>query len=320
MSKATKIWLIVAAALVASGIIMFGLVMTMLNWDFLKLGTSKYETNRYEIDESFNDISIKTDTSDIAFLPSEDGKIKVVCYEQAKTKHSVSVENDTLIINLLDNRKWYDFIGITFWSTKMTVYLPEGEYGKLNVKVSTGEVEISENYKFESVDITATTGNVKSSASTSDFLKIKTGTGHITLGDISAKSMDLSVTTGDIDVSNLECEGEVKIKVTTGKTKLTNVQCKDLVSSGSTGDITMTNMIVSGKLDIERSTGDIKFESCDSGEIFIETDTGDVKGSLLSGKIFVVNTDTGKKDVPKTTSGGVCEITTDTGDIIINIK
>ena len=63
-----------------------------------------------------------------------------------------------------------------------------------------------------------------------------------------------------------------------------------------------------------------KFELCDAGELFIETDTGNVKGSLLSEKIFIVSSDTGRIDVPKSTSGGRCEIETDTGDIKITLE
>ena len=55
-------------------------------------------------------------------------------------------------------------------------------------------------------------------------------------------------------------------------------------------------------------------------ELFVETDTGDVRGSLLTEKTFIVQTDTGSVDVPETTTGGKCEITTDTGDIEIEIN
>ena len=53
--------------------------------------------------------------------------------------------------------------------------------------------------------------------------------------------------------------------------------------------------------------------------MFVETDTGDVTGSLLSDKVFITKSDTGSIDVPKTVTGGKCEITTDTGDIKIEI-
>ena len=322
MNRSTKIWLIAAASLVALGIIIFGVIMSMLKWDFLKLGTAKYESNSYEIDDSFYNISIETDTADITFLPSEDVKCMVVCHESEKEKHEVTVQNDTLVINKTNNKKWYDHIhiGINFETTKITVYLPESEYSSLTIKESTGNVEIPGNFKFKSIDIFASTGDVKNSASVSDSLKIKTSTGKINVSGISAGSLDLSVTTGNIDAFDINCEGDIKIKVSTGKTKLTNVECNNIISDGDTGDIFLTNVIASEKLSVERSTGDVSFDGCDAGEIFVETDTGDVKGSLLSEKVFVVHTDTGKKDVPKTTFGGICEITTDTGDIIISIK
>ena len=41
---------------------------------------------------------------------------------------------------------------------------------------------------------------------------------------------------------------------------------------------------------------------------------------LFSDKIFFASTDTGSVNVPKTTTGGRCEITTDTGDIDIVVE
>lgn len=42
-------------------------------------------------------------------------------------------------------------------------------------------------------------------------------------------------------------------------------------------------------------------------------------GSLLSDKIFFAQSDVGSVDVPKTTTGGICEITTATGAIEMTI-
>ena len=113
---------------------------------------------------------------------------------------------------------------------------------------------------------------------------------------------------------------DIKITVSTGKAYLTDVKCKNLVSWGDTGDISLTSVIAPEKLYLERDTGDITFEKCDASDICIKTSTGDVKGTLLTEKIFVAQTSTGKIDVPKTVSGGRCEITTSTGSIKINIQ
>ena len=221
---------------------------------------------------------------------------------------------------VFDERKWYEHIGINLGTPKITVYIPQGEYGALFVRSSTGNVEISKEFKFENIDISESTGNVTNYASASENIIIKTSTGNICVENVSAGTLDLSVSTGGITVSNVTCEGNVKINVSTGKTNLTNIECKNVVSNGNTGDISLNNVIAAEKFSIERSTGDVKFDGCDAAEIFVETDTGDVTGSLLYNNVFVVEADTGRVDVPKTATGGKCEITTATGDINISIK
>jgi polyribonucleotide nucleotidyltransferase len=157
MKRKTKIWLIAASALILAGCILFGGVMTMLKWDFKKLSTVTYETNRYEINESYENILITVNTANITLVPSEDGKTIVECTEETKSKHAVKAENGTLEIKCTDTRKWYEHIGIGFQTTKITVYVPAGEYASLFVKATTGNTEIAKDFKFESVDISATT-------------------------------------------------------------------------------------------------------------------------------------------------------------------
>ena len=280
MTKTTKIWLIIATTLLLTGCIIFGGVMTVYKWDFSKLSTNKYETNKYDIADNFKNISVNVKTADIVFVASEKAKAEVVCYEQDNANHEVSVDNDTLTIKLVDERKWYEHIGINFRTPKITVYLPQGEYGNLTVSASTGDIDIK---------------------------------------NLSAENINLTVTTGEIEAKSITCNGDFKTTVSTGEVELKDVSCKNLSSNGNTGDITLKDVIAEEKFAIERSTGDVKFERCDANEIFVKTDTGDVKGSLLSDKVFITQTDTGNIDVPKTITGGRCEITTDTGDIKITV-
>ena len=319
MRKSTKIWLVIAAILVIAGLIVFASAMMTHNWDFTKLNTGVYETNTHEIKESVSNISINTDTADILFVSTDDKTCKVVCYEKNNIKHSVSVQDGTLLINVVDDREWHEYIGINFNTPKITVYLPQGEYSSLSVSSSTGDIEISKEFKFQSIDISESTGDVMNYACVSDTVKIHARTGNIRVENVSAGALDLSVTTGGITVSDVKCTGDVKINVSTGKVKLTDVQCKNLTSSGNTGDISLTHVIAAENLSIKRSTGDVRFDGSDAAEIFVETDTGDVTGTLLSEKVFITNTDTGDIDVPKTVTGGKCEISTDTGDITITV-
>jgi len=320
MSKGAKIWLIVAAALVLVGCIVFALVMTALKWNFSSLSTTQYETNEHTVTESFSGISVNTDTAKIEFIPSESTECKVVCYEQEDIKHTVEVVDGTLTVKLVDSRRWYKYIGFNFSTPKITVYMPQGEYGALIIKTSTSDVAIPKDFAFKSIDVTASTGRVADYASATDGVKIRTTTGDVLVEGISASAIDISVTTGRVTVTDVAVLGKASIRVTTGKTNLTNVTCESLKSNGSTGDITLNSVIVDGILSVERDTGDVRLEGSDAAEIYIETDTGDVTGSLLTEKVFIVETDTGRKEYPYTNSGGRCEITTDTGDIKITIE
>ena len=319
MRKATKIWLVIATLLVIVGLIMFGAAISQYNWDFAKLSTEKYQTNIYEIDKDFSNLTVNTDNADIIFALSDDGKCRVECYEQEKTKHSIEVAEDTLAIKMIDKRRWYDYIGINFISPKITVYLPKEEYANLNISESTGDIEMPKDFSFEGVDISLNTGDVDF-LSSSKSIKIKTSTGDICVENITSEAIELSASTGEITLSDVNCTGDINIRVSTGKTELTDTKCNNFITVGSTGDITLKNVIALEMFSIKRSTGYVKFTASDAAEISIETDTGAVVGNLLTDKIFITKTDTGKVNVPKTVAGGSCEITTDTGDIFVNIQ
>ncbi len=319
MKRTTAIWLIIASAAILFALVLFMVTMLFADWDFTKLSAKKWETNAYDVNEKITDISISEDTADISVRPATDGKCRVVCYEKQNLKHSVTAEGGKLEIKLIDERKWYEHMFFDFQESSVTVYLPEAVYNSLTVNTDTSDVGISSEFSFSSLDISLSTGDVKCSASVSENAKIEASTGDIELSNANFGSLNIVVSTGDVSFLNVN-SGDISIRVSTGKTKLSNVSCKSLTTSGSTGKLSLSSVIAYEKMSITRSTGDVYLEACDASEIFIETGTGDVEGTLLSEKIFIAKSDTGDVDVPKTVTGGICEIITDTGDIEFYIK
>lgn len=339
MSKGVKAWLIVGAALILMGCILLGGAMMAIQFNFKDLSTVQYQTAQHEITEAYKNISIVTDTGDVVFLPSADGKTSVTCYERKSEVHAVSVQSGTLTVGYSDQRKWYEHIGIFFGTPKITVYLPAEEYGVLSIKTDTGDIKIPRDFRFERMELSGSTGDVENGASVAGELKIKRSTGDITVENVSARSLSLATSTGSITATGVTCAEDAVITVSTGKASLTDLTCKSLSTAGSTGNLAMKNVMADKTLSASRTTGDVKLERCnagvlsvttdtgnvklelcDAGELSVTTDTGDVKGSLLSEKVFIVRSDTGRIDVPKTTSGGKCEIETSTGDIKFDIK
>ncbi len=301
--RTIAVFLIIAVVLIVLG----GIISMLI--------TGKYTTNTYEIDEAFGDISMTTSTADIKFALSDDGKCKVECYEKENAKHSVTVENDALTVKI---NKSFNF-GFNFGSPKITVYLPKTEYNALSIIESTGNIEIPKNFSFGNVDISSSTGNVDFGASASKSVKIKTTTGSIGVENISADALDLAVTTGKVNVSGVTCRDGITVGVSTGRANLSDISCKSVISSGTTGSISLNNVVAANKFSVERSTGNVEFSGCDAAEIYVNTTTGNVSGSFLTSKVFTADTKTGSVDIPKTTTGGKCEISTSTGNINIQI-
>jgi len=321
MKTVTKVWLITASALTALGLILFAAAMTVSQWDFTALDSEKYVTKTYEITEEFQHLSLQTSTAKISFLPAEDGNACVVCHEPEKGPHTVLVRDGALEITEQDTRKWYEQIQLfSFQSPSVTVYLPQGEYGRLKIDGSTGDLTVPKEFTFQSVQIHVSTGDVTWEASVAEALQIELSTGSIRMKDLSAGSVNITVSTGKVTAESIRCSGEVQLKVSTGDATLTDLTCTEFRSTGSTGDLSLKNLLAEDRITIHRSTGDVTFDRCDAGSIAVETETGDVTGTLRSDKTFLPQSDTGRIDVPKTTRGEICEITTDTGDIRIQIE
>ena len=132
--------------------------------------------------------------------------------------------------------------------------------------------------------------------------------------------LEMKLSTGDIEIKGVECEGDVNIGVSTGDVFITDMNCKSLTSNGSTGDMVLKNAVSATDFLLQRSTGDIIFTDCDADNITVKTSTGDVTGTLLTDKVFLTETSTGSVKVPKSISGGKCDVTTSTGDINLDIK
>lgn len=279
MKKSVKLWLAIGAILVLSGVVLFFSALIIADFDFAQLGSVKMKTSSYEIHDFFHSIRIDTTTADISFRRNDEKFCKVVCYEKENLPHTVSVENEILSIGNATEKEWYDYIG---WSAapEIIVYLPSEAYDSLIVESSTGNIELS-NFEFQTIS--------------------------------------LSVSTGDIEINSIRCAKDLRIDVSTGKVDLTDIYCWNLTTEGDTGRIQMRNVFADEAITVRRSTGDVRFDTCDAANFYVETDTGAVEGTLCSKKNFIVKTDTGKIDVPESTLGGICEITTDTGDIKIEI-
>ena len=315
-----KILCFIAAALILIGATLFTIVLAANGWDFKNFDKAEYETVEHIVTDDFHSVDIVSDTADIRILPSEDGEVKIVSFEPKYEKLSVSVSDGVLKLNSKNDKKWYQHIfSFSIKSPAFTVYLPKAEYAVLAINESTGDVEIAEGFTFGNMDISISTGDMKITSTVNELMKIKVSTGDITLENSTVGSADLKLSTGDLTVNALSVSEGFSHKSSTGKAKITDLTCKNFSSEADTGYITLSNVIASEILSVKRSTGDVNLNGSDGSEILIDTDTGDVKGTILTSKIFIIDTSTGKVNVPESLTGGKCKVITSTGDVKLDV-
>ena len=301
MKTNKKIPIITAAALIAAGLfITFGALAAM-NFDFTKMNSIKnFETNTYNLEEPFTNITIKGAECDIRFFPSENDSCRIVCKENDKIFHTVSVENNTLTVIRTDNRKWYEHIGIYWGNAELDVYLPQAEYKTLDIASVSGDIEIPDNFSFTEAQVHNTSGDIDFQAPVKNDLLIKTVSGKIYADGASAESLNIHSTSGKLHIKN----------ITAG----------NLNAQSTSGSITLSKVLVSGDMHIKDVSGKVRLEDCDAGALSIKTVSGNVSGTLLTDKKFLTRTTSGDVDVPQSSSGGKCEIQTTSGDISIAIE
>lgn len=249
----------------------------------LGLGRSIYlestkENNTHIIDKTFDSISFDCKTDDINISLSNQNK--VVYSYNSKMTVDIDVVNNTLVIERIDDRKFYDQM-FNFSGFKIDLYLSINTINSLEINSSTSDININKGFSINNTNIDISTGD-------------------ISISDCSLGDTDIKTSTGDIELLNVNCS-KLDIETSTGKTKLINT-------------------IVENDFNMNGETGNLILDGFDAKNIYIELSTGDVKGTILSSKFFIAKSDTGIVKVPNTREGGECRITVDTGDIIVTYK
>ena len=220
MRKRTIAALIIAASLVVLGGVVFVGAMSRVKWDFTKLSMNQTETNEYILSESYQNISIQTDTADVVIRPSETDETKVVCKEQERLKHSVTVENGTLVIRLTDTREWTDYV-LNFAFTKVTVYVPGTQLKDITVKNSTGDITLQNMVVDGQISVKNSTGNVKFRDCDAATVLVKNSTGNITGNFLTEKQFAAKSSTGDVEVPESVTGGRCELTTATGNISIT---------------------------------------------------------------------------------------------------
>lgn len=222
--------------------------------------------------ETINKIVVDTSVWDIKFLPSEDKKAKVVIKGEEKDKVASTLEGNALTISA--NKKNRICFGFCFYGKEeMLVYLPKNDVKEVELKTISGDIHLETsldaNIKAKTtsgdvslqdaghVDIHTTSGDIKmGQVKNASLVSVS---GEIEADTISGK-MNISTTSGDIEITYLECTENAEIKSVSGDVKIikTNDVYIETKSVSGESDIGNNNRNAEHTLTIKTTSGDIR--------------------------------------------------------------
>lgn len=299
MKKRTIIAIIIALLLILAGV-----VLLVMGLSFADNGTQETATLQQQevlLEEGFTSIQINTGDCDVNFVPYEGvANAHVVMLEGERVSHSICVEDGTLKIQMQDNRKWTDHIGIfsVLGSTEtmnITVYLPNAEYDSVYVTTDTGDIRTPAPLSAGEIILRSDTGDIYCDSTAAKVLDCMTSTGDIQVRSCTVPAVKVQSETGDISLYDVQGT-EIYLQNDTGETVVKNVICQLVICNSSTGDVELQFVTAEDYVQVFTDTGDVEIGNAKTASGNIETNTGDI-------------------GVPASWKNGNCRIETDTGNI-----
>lgn len=242
-----------------------------------KFGPVNYEQKEFVTEEDFSNIKINLETIDVEFVKSDDTKCTIKYETEDGYEQTFDVKNNTLEVIESYKLKWYETIfRWNFRNHKMSIALPKDVYDEVSLTISTGDVDI-EDFSFEKMNLKASTGDINlAQVHVASTLNISVSTGKVTLDYVTADSAAINSSTGEIKLSNTVFMGALSIKTSTGDVRFTKSDAKTIDVKTSTGDI-KGDILTPKSFDAKASTGEVYVPSTTGEACTLRTSTGDIR-------------------------------------------
>ncbi len=301
MKKGTKIALAAAFGLILVGLILCASTWTRLGRDFSSFGTYRAELRTEQIDGTFSSIRVDSRQCDVRIQLAEDGVCRVTGTGMEGLEFETQVSDGLLTVTEKDYQHWYQHIGFFFWDeAEITIYLPQREYDAFTISTASGDITLARGLRFEEATMSSISGDVS-------------------IFGAQAKRLDLSSTSGDMTMAGLRLDDELRIDTTSGDIDLREVRAREIQVESTSGDMELEDVVAQGYMDVQSISGDMELERCDAANLYLQTTSGDISGLLLTGKQFSTHTASGEVEVPPSREGGLCTISTASGDIEMEV-
>lgn len=275
------------------------------NWWFSEHDRSEFVTVKQEnIDADVRSLRANWVSGEVRVVQSADEQVHVLqrAGQGIKDKElfAYRLEGNTLVISDNRSRGWW-FFSLGFrQDADLEIQLPTAQYDAIQIETTSADI-VAESLSARSVSLGTTSGDIRAGGQM-ESLKADSTSGDILLsGSQVTGKLTLGTTSGAIKGQGLSCEA-LKVDTVSGSARLEGTFAKAEVDSTS-GDVDLDNSLVPEHLDIETVSGRVQLSLPASSEISVSFDSvsGDLKNE------FATNSG-GRAQVEVETVSGDCHI------------
>jgi DUF4097 and DUF4098 domain-containing protein YvlB len=203
-------------------------------------------------------------------------------YLKDNTFYSVSTNTPGTISLDFGNDLKPDYWNIYGIGSDVTAYIPEGlEFNDLNIKTTTGGVDINISNPVEYLKVRATTGGVIVANSIAVIMDVKVTTGGLKIQNSVCEEINAVTTTGGLELKKVTAN-EIFAETTTGGLKLNGVVADKLFGYAEVGGISCDNEINVRELDLSVTTGGLNVKMKNAYTATLKSETGGINVDIIS--------------------------------------
>jgi DUF4097 and DUF4098 domain-containing protein YvlB len=274
MKRSTRVYLILAAVLLVLGLVLGAVGYILGAVDDIRAGANAdaQQTSFSRSPDSVQEIQLELSSDDIIILPSKDNNLHISYpsdgnYAYDTETDTVTGQNTLVFYQLPDEGSFLSHFSFNFTKNTgaITLALPEGYSGSITCAVTSGHISA------EGISL----GQVQ----------ISTSSGDVELTDCRVSgSMDLNSVSGELRLSETQVSGALTCETTSGDVELENLQLHGVtVLETVSGELELEDCAVSDTLSLSSTSGEIDLgDTAVLGDLTADSISGDIS-LLLSG-------------------------------------
>ena len=255
MKKTVK----VAVAVLIVGVVVMLAGFAMAGFDLNALASGGALVSRqYEAEGDVTELVVADRNADIIITPSEDGKVRLTCWENEEAAYDIREEGGRLYIEKIEQRQnglgaWFGF----HLNGKLEIELPAGAHVDISNGNGAVRVDGGDGVSFPTVTIATDNGPIAVRNVSAGAVALGTDNDSVTVENMSADTLRVETDNGSIDLNGVQAD-DISLRTGNDNVRMEGVEADALEAVTDNGDVTFDGLTVRESLSLQTDNGDIR--------------------------------------------------------------